>query len=81
MRFLESSFQEAIRAGRIRRVDPKMAAFSFLGSVNWIYKWYRSDGEISGQRLAREMPDLFFGGLEPAGPTAAASDSPGGGSA
>ncbi len=64
VRFLESSFDEAMRGGRIRRVDPKVAAFSFLGAVNWIYKWFRPDGEISGERLEREMPDLFFGGLE-----------------
>jgi len=64
VRFLESSFKEAVRGGRIRRVDPKVATFSFLGTVNWIYKWFRPDGEISGERLAQEMPDLFFGGLE-----------------
>ncbi len=72
IRFLESSFKEAIRDGRFRDVDPKMAAFSFLGTVNWIYKWYRPDGEIAGEQLAREMPDLFFGGLEPR-PAAAGS--------
>lgn len=68
VRFLEESFGEAIRGGRIRRVDPKVAAFSFLGTVNWIYKWFRADGEIPGERLAREMPDIFFGGLATTGP-------------
>lgn len=63
VRFLESSFAEAMRDGRMRPVDPKIAAFSFLGMVNWIYKWYRSDGEISAERLAAEMRRLFFGGL------------------
>ena len=67
VRFLEGSFREAMLAGRFRQVDPKVAAYAFLGTVNWIYKWYRSDGEIPGERLAVEMPDLFFGGLEPRG--------------
>ena len=62
--FLESSFEEAMREGRIRRVEPKVAAFSFLGMILWIYKWFRPDGKIPADRLAREMQDLFFGGLE-----------------
>ena len=74
VRFLETTFREAIRSGRIRRVDPKVAAFSFLGMVNWIYKWFRPDGEIPGERLAREMPDLLFAGLEVSG----RSDAPDG---
>jgi AcrR family transcriptional regulator len=64
VRFLETSFAEAIRAGRIRPVNPKVAAFSFLGAVLWIYKWFRPDGEIAEEQLVREMQDLFFGGLE-----------------
>jgi AcrR family transcriptional regulator len=62
--FLESSFEEAMREGRLRRVEPRVAAFSFLGQVLWIYKWYRPDGRIPAERLSREMQDLFFGGLE-----------------
>ena len=62
--FLESSFEEAVRAGRIRRVEPRVAAFAFLGQVLWIYKWFRPDGKIPAGQLAREMLDLFFGGLE-----------------
>jgi AcrR family transcriptional regulator len=64
VRFLESSFAEAIRAGRIREVNPTVAAFSFLGMVLWIYKWFREGGEISADQLADEMEKLFFGGLE-----------------
>lgn len=64
--FLESSFEEAMREGRIRRVKPRVAAFAFLGQVLWIYKWFRPDGKIPAAQLVREMVDLFFGGLETA---------------
>ncbi len=52
-----------MREGRIRRVEPRVAAFSFLGQVLWIYKWFRPDGKIAADQLVREMQDLFFGGL------------------
>lgn len=64
VRFLESSFAEAIRDGRIRPVNPKVAAFAFLGMVLWIYKWFRLGGAIGPEQLAREMQHIFFGGLE-----------------
>jgi TetR/AcrR family transcriptional regulator, cholesterol catabolism regulator len=71
VRFLEDSFQEAMRTGQIRSVHPKVAAFSFLGMVLWTYKWYRPDGgALTPAELAREMQEVFFGGLErrPAAP-------------
>ncbi len=64
VRFLESSFSEAVRRGRIRAVNPKVAAFAFLGMVLWIYKWYRRDGPISAAKIAAHMQDLLFTGLE-----------------
>ena len=57
------AFREAMQQRRIRRVNPRVAAFSFLGMVLWIYKWFRSDGALSPERLAREMRALFFDGL------------------
>ena len=63
VRLLEASFAEAMREGRIRPVNPKVAAFSFLGMVLWTYKWFRTDGSISKDELSREMIALFFGGL------------------
>jgi TetR/AcrR family transcriptional regulator, cholesterol catabolism regulator len=66
VRFLENAFEEAMRRGQIRRVNAKVAAFAFLGMVLWTYQWYRPDGgSLSPQDLAREMQEMFFGGLEP----------------
>ncbi|HME92483.1 MAG TPA: TetR/AcrR family transcriptional regulator [Myxococcaceae bacterium] len=64
VRFLETSFAEAIRSQQIREVHPKVAAFAFLGTVLWIYKWFRPDGPVSEAELVREMDNVFFGGLE-----------------
>ncbi|MGN6109865.1 MAG: TetR/AcrR family transcriptional regulator [Kofleriaceae bacterium] len=63
--FLEASFREAIARGQIRAIDPTIAAFNFLGSVLWTYKWYRPDGRIGRQELADGIGDLFFAGLLP----------------
>lgn len=67
VRFLERSFREAMRDGRIRRVEPRVAAFSFLGQILWSYKWFKPNGAISPDQLADEMVQLFFGGLEQSG--------------
>lgn len=63
VRFLETSFAEAVRDGLIRPVHPKVAAFSFLGSVLWVYKWFRPDGAVPEDQLVKEMDNVFFGGL------------------
>jgi AcrR family transcriptional regulator len=65
VRFLESAISEAIRRGQIRRVDSTLAAFAFLGSVLWTYKWFRHDGVLSEEQVAGGMVDLFFRGLMP----------------
>jgi len=64
--FVESTIAEAVRDGQFRAVDPKVAAFSFLGMILWLYKWYRPDGEISEDRLVGQMTELFFVGLQSA---------------
>jgi hypothetical protein len=65
VRFLEVAFREAGERGQIRPVDPTLAAFSFLGTVLWIYKWFRADGKLTPHELSDGMIDLFFEGLMP----------------
>ncbi len=63
VRFLEDSFAEAMRTGRIRAVQPTVAAFSFLGMVLWIYKWFQPGGRLTATQVADDMVDLLFTGL------------------
>src|SRR5262245_10872865 len=45
--FLEQAFSEALRRGQIRKVNPTVAAFSFLGMVLWTYKWFQPGGALT----------------------------------
>jgi len=63
VRFLEDSFADAVKQGRIRPVQPTVAAFAFLGMVLWIYKWFQPDGRLSAEQVSNEMVELLFAGL------------------
>ena len=64
--FLEQSFRDAIARKLVRpEVDPTIAAFSFLGTVLWIYKWFRKDGRLTDEQVADGMVDTFFNGIRP----------------
>lgn len=58
--FLEEAFSQAAQQGRIRPVDPTIGAFSFLGMVLWVYKWFKPDGRLSDEQIADGMVDLLF---------------------
>jgi hypothetical protein len=30
--------------------------------INWIYQWYKPDGPLTGEALARQFTDIFFHG-------------------
>jgi len=65
VRFLEATFREAIERQQIRSVDPTIATYSFLGTVHWVYKWYRPSGRLSSEQLSNGMVEMFFEGLMP----------------
>ncbi len=44
------------------RVTPRAAAFALLGMINWIYQWYKPDGELSGEAIVQQYTDIFFRG-------------------
>jgi AcrR family transcriptional regulator len=43
-------------------VTPRAAAFALLGMINWIYQWYRPEGGLSGEAIARQYTEIFFRG-------------------
>ena len=62
--FLENLIAEIQGSRRAApRVSPRAAAFALLGMINWIYQWYKPEGELQVQNIVPQFTDLLFGGL------------------
>jgi TetR/AcrR family transcriptional regulator, cholesterol catabolism regulator len=66
--FLESLMAEVQNKARQSRsakakVSPRAAAFALLGMINWIYQWYKPEGNLQAQNLIPQFTDLIFGGI------------------
>jgi TetR/AcrR family transcriptional regulator, cholesterol catabolism regulator len=64
--FLENlmkEVQEKTRHQAKGKVSPRAAAFALLGMINWIYQWYKPEGELQAQNLVPQFTDLIFGGI------------------
>lgn len=59
--------QEAQKEGRTRqagaKVSPRAAAFALLGMINWIYQWYKPEGDLQTHNLIPQFTELIFGGI------------------
>ncbi len=44
-------------------VSPRAAAFALLGMINWIYQWYKPEGNLQTQNLVPQFTDLILGGI------------------
>ncbi|MCF1592589.1 TetR/AcrR family transcriptional regulator [Streptomyces muensis] len=53
---LEGLVVEGQEDGTIRAdVDPRMGALVILGSANWVYRWYRPEGDLAPEEIADEI--------------------------
>ncbi len=55
--------QVQLQSGVPPLVAPVSAAFALLGMLNWLYQWYRVEGEIKQEDLTRDYTNFFFRGL------------------
>jgi TetR/AcrR family transcriptional regulator, cholesterol catabolism regulator len=61
--FVENLIAEVQRVrGSKGPVSPKAAAFALMGMLNWIYQWYRPQGELQEETLAEQYTKIFFQG-------------------
>jgi TetR/AcrR family transcriptional regulator, cholesterol catabolism regulator len=61
--FVENLVAEVQRVrGTKTRITPRAATFALLGMINWIYQWYRPEGNLNAETLARQFTDIFFSG-------------------
>lgn len=50
---------KALKAeGRLRDVEPSIAALSLIGMIQWLPRWFRVDGRLTVDQAARELSDL-----------------------
>ncbi len=64
--FLENLMAEVQRQAKKEfsaKVSPRAAAFALLGMINWIYQWYKPEGELQAGSLIPQFTDLIFGGI------------------
>jgi len=44
--------------GKLRDVNPAVAAFSLFGMIVWISRWFRRDGELSAGQVLRDFLEV-----------------------
>jgi TetR/AcrR family transcriptional regulator, cholesterol catabolism regulator len=44
-------------------ISPRAAAFALLGMINWIYQWYKPEGDLQAHNLVPQFTELVFGGI------------------
>jgi AcrR family transcriptional regulator len=49
--------------GRLRDVDVTAAAFSMLGMILWLSRWYNPKGRLTPKQVAEEVTQIALGGL------------------
>jgi TetR/AcrR family transcriptional regulator len=52
-----------VETGEFREVDPKIAVFAILGSINWIARWYDPERGVSSSELGDQFAELLIRGL------------------
>jgi len=69
-RRLRTFVQEGIDDGTIMPCDPKIAAFSIAGALNWIGHWYEPEGALSAEEIATQFTRTLTMGLAAGRPSA-----------
>jgi AcrR family transcriptional regulator len=60
---IRDTLRELKSEGRLRDVDPTVAAFSLLGMILWLPRWFRQSGRLSQEQVAVEISKLAVNGL------------------
>jgi AcrR family transcriptional regulator len=53
-----------MESGKFRKLDPEIAALTFLGTCNWAYRWYpRMAAKHPPEQMAVQLTQVFLDGL------------------
>src|SRR6185436_12210602 len=48
---------------KLKEVDVTVVAFSLLGMILWLARWYRPNGRLTGDQMADEICKMALGGI------------------
>lgn len=60
---LRATLKQLKEEGKLREIDETVAAFSLLGMVLWLSRWYSPNGRLTPEQVAEEIITIALGGL------------------
>jgi hypothetical protein len=60
---LRMFIQQGIDDGSIAPCDPKLAAFSIAGALNWTCMWYQPGGALAAEQIGQSFATMLTDGL------------------
>ena len=60
---VRDTLAELKSAGRLRPVDLTVGAFSVLGMILWLPRWFRQDGRLTQEQVANDIAKMALNGL------------------
>lgn len=61
--FIRQTLEELETQGKLRDINPTAAAFSLLGMILWISRWYRRDGKLSSEQVSKDYVSIAMNGV------------------
>jgi AcrR family transcriptional regulator len=63
VQLIKSILKELVDEDKMKEIDASVATFAFFGMVHYTIKWYRKDGPITLDQLARLFVEIFTRGI------------------
>jgi AcrR family transcriptional regulator len=60
---VRDTLDELKARGRLTELDTTVAAFSIIGTLMWLPRWYRSQGRLASGTILQELTRLILGGV------------------
>lgn len=61
--FVRGTLDELAAAGKLRAIDTTVAAFSLLGMVMWLARWYSPGGRLAAREVVRDVTEIALRGV------------------
>ncbi len=60
---IRDTLRQLQEQGHLKDIDITVTAFSLLGMILWLARWYRPNGKLTGDQVANEISKLAMNGL------------------